>query len=54
MKKKEFFRNFIAIMLFGVVGVFISCAIISSGKQEILSVDSSPRACSEFRWQEGH
>jgi len=31
VKKKEFFRNFIAIMLFGVVGVFISFAIISTG-----------------------
>lgn len=31
VKKKQFFENFIAIMLFGVVGVFISFAIISSG-----------------------
>jgi sodium/hydrogen exchanger 8 len=31
VKKKEFFRNFIAIMLFGVVGVFISFGIISAG-----------------------
>ncbi|GLJ26876.1 hypothetical protein SUGI_0525420 [Cryptomeria japonica] len=31
VKKKQFFRNFIAIMLFGVVGVFISFAIISAG-----------------------
>lgn len=31
VKKKEFFRNFIAIMLFGIVGVFISFAIISVG-----------------------
>jgi len=31
VKKKEFFRNFIAIMLFGVIGVFISFAVISTG-----------------------
>jgi sodium/hydrogen exchanger 8 len=31
VKKKQFFRNFIAIMLFGVVGVFISFGIISAG-----------------------
>lgn len=31
VKKKQFFENFIAIMLFGVVGVFISFAIISTG-----------------------
>jgi len=31
VKKKQFFRNFVAIMLFGVVGVFISFAIISAG-----------------------
>jgi sodium/hydrogen exchanger 8 len=31
VKKKQFFRNFAAIMLFGVVGVFISFAIISAG-----------------------
>jgi len=37
VKKKEFFRNFIAIMLFGVVGVFISFAIISTGMTCLLS-----------------
>ncbi|XP_068641489.1 sodium/hydrogen exchanger 4 [Aristolochia californica] len=31
VKKKQFFRNFLSIMLFGVVGVFISSAIISAG-----------------------
>jgi sodium/hydrogen exchanger 8 len=31
VKKKEFFRNFMAIMLFGVVGVFISFGIITAG-----------------------
>ena len=31
VKKKEFFRNFIAIMFFGVIGVFISFAVISTG-----------------------
>lgn len=35
MKKKQFFENFIAIMLFGVVGVFISFAIISTGMKEL-------------------
>lgn len=31
VKKKEFFRNFIAIIFFGVIGVFISFGIISTG-----------------------
>ncbi|KAF8410814.1 hypothetical protein HHK36_003351 [Tetracentron sinense] len=31
VKKKQFFHNFLTIMLFGVVGVFISSIIISSG-----------------------
>lgn len=31
VKKKQFFHNFVTIMLFGVVGVFISFAIISAG-----------------------
>eukprot|EP00249_Psilotum_nudum_P011862 c23429_g1_i3 orf=369-2054(+) len=31
VKKKQFFRNFVAIVLFGVIGVFISFAIISAG-----------------------
>ncbi|XP_020598453.1 sodium/hydrogen exchanger 4-like [Phalaenopsis equestris] len=33
VKKKQFFHNFVTIMLFGAVGVFISFAIISAGKQ---------------------
>lgn len=44
VKKKEFFRNFVAIMLYGVVGVFISFAIISAGKNFNLPVN-----CSDFR-----
>ncbi|KAJ9180167.1 hypothetical protein P3X46_008445 [Hevea brasiliensis] len=31
VKKKQFFRNFITIMLFGAVGTLISCCIISIG-----------------------
>lgn len=31
VKKKQFFHNFLPIMLFGVVGVFISSVIISAG-----------------------
>ncbi|KAH1121181.1 hypothetical protein J1N35_004341 [Gossypium stocksii] len=31
VKKKQFFQNFITIMLFGVVGVFISTSIITAG-----------------------
>ncbi|KAK1274614.1 Sodium/hydrogen exchanger 4 [Acorus gramineus] len=31
VKKKQFFRNFLTIMLLGIVGVFISSAIISAG-----------------------
>jgi hypothetical protein len=46
VKKKEFFRNFMAIMLFGVVGVFISFGIITAGTYtwpccDILSLFSS-------------
>jgi len=37
VKKKEFFRNFVAIMLYGVVGVFISFAIISAGSWYLFS-----------------
>lgn len=32
MKKKQFFRNFMTIMLFGAVGTLISFSIISVGK----------------------
>jgi NhaP-type Na+/H+ or K+/H+ antiporter len=31
VKKKQFFRNFVTIMLFGAVGTIISCTIISLG-----------------------
>ncbi|XP_010270130.1 PREDICTED: sodium/hydrogen exchanger 4 isoform X2 [Nelumbo nucifera] len=31
VKKKQFFHNFLTIMLFGVVGVFVSSAIIAAG-----------------------
>ncbi|KAL4313430.1 hypothetical protein GQ457_01G006700 [Hibiscus cannabinus] len=31
VKKKQFFQNFITIMLFGVIGVFISSAIVTAG-----------------------
>ncbi|PON94140.1 Na+/H+ exchanger [Trema orientale] len=33
VKKKQFFQNFLTIMLFGVVGVFISAFIITSGSR---------------------
>ncbi|CAM6127734.1 unnamed protein product [Calypogeia fissa] len=36
VKKKQFFRNFLPIILFGVVGVFISFFIISAGTSLIL------------------
>ncbi|OVA09246.1 Na+/H+ exchanger [Macleaya cordata] len=36
VKKKQFFRNFSTIMLFGVIGVFISTAIISVGNIQVL------------------
>jgi len=32
VKKKQFFRNFVTIMLFGAVGTIISCTIISLGR----------------------
>ena len=31
MKKKQFFVNFITIMLFGAIGTLVSCSIISLG-----------------------
>ncbi|MBA0759346.1 hypothetical protein Gotri_022249, partial [Gossypium trilobum] len=31
VKKKQFFQNFITIMLFGVIGIFISTSIITAG-----------------------
>ena len=32
VKKKQFFRNFGAIMAYGIVGVFISFGVISAGE----------------------
>ncbi|CAN0897565.1 Sodium/hydrogen exchanger 2 [Linum grandiflorum] len=37
VKKKQFFRNFITIMLFGAVGTLISCCVISLGAIQIFS-----------------
>ncbi|CAN1838117.1 Sodium/hydrogen exchanger 2 [Linum perenne] len=37
VKKKQFFRNFITIMLFGAVGTLISCCVISLGATQIFS-----------------
>ncbi|CAL1382036.1 unnamed protein product [Linum trigynum] len=37
VKKKQFFRNFITIMLFGAVGTLISCFVISLGAIEFFS-----------------
>lgn len=34
MKKKQFFRNFMIIMLFGAVGTLISTVVISVGMQK--------------------
>lgn len=36
MKKKQFFVNFITIMMFGAVGTLISCAIITFGMYALL------------------
>lgn len=46
MKKKQFFRNFMTIMLFGAVGTLISFVIISAGMIEnsnvfILMIENS-------------
>ncbi|URE02390.1 Sodium hydrogen exchanger [Musa troglodytarum] len=35
VKKKQFFHNFLTILLFGVVGIFISFAIISAGSWKL-------------------
>ncbi|KAK3023680.1 hypothetical protein RJ639_043561 [Escallonia herrerae] len=35
VKKKQFFRNFITIMLFGAVGTLISCAVITFGVTQV-------------------
>ena len=41
VKKKQFFHNFLTIMLFGVIGVFISALIITSGISQIYSATNS-------------
>ena len=38
MKKKQFFRNFMTIMLFGAVGTLISFAVISLGNLSSLKL----------------
>lgn len=38
VKKKQFFRNFITIMLFGAVGTLISCGIISLGVTQFFKI----------------
>ena len=46
MKKKQFFRNFMTIMLFGAVGTLISFAIISLGTlNNIISLIVAALAC---------
>ncbi|KAL8119010.1 sodium/hydrogen exchanger 2-like [Apium graveolens] len=43
VKKKQFFRNFITIMMFGAIGTLVSCSIISFGVTKLfkrLGVDS--------------
>lgn len=35
VKKKQFFHNFFTIMMFGVIGVFISTFVITCGNDEI-------------------
>lgn len=41
MKKKQFFRNFFPIILYGIVGVFISTAIITAGEPSRSQQDES-------------
>lgn len=41
VKKKQFFVNFITIVLFGAVGTLISCTIIASGISIILHLSFS-------------
>ena len=46
VKKKQFFRNFMTIMLFGAVGTLISFAIISLGTlNNIISLIVPALAC---------
>lgn len=37
VKKKQFFHNFLTIMMFGVIGVFISSSIITAGNNRNLN-----------------
>ncbi|KAK6947014.1 Cation/H+ exchanger [Dillenia turbinata] len=37
VKKKQFFQNFLTIILFGVIGVFISSTIITAGNAKSTS-----------------
>lgn len=47
MKKKKFFHNFLTIMMFGVIGVFISVAIIVAGSHKSECIESL------FSWFDG-
>lgn len=38
VKKKQFFRNFITIMLFGAIGTLVSCGIISLGAKQFFKI----------------
>ncbi|XP_047340925.1 sodium/hydrogen exchanger 1-like [Impatiens glandulifera] len=38
VKKKQFFRNFITIMMFGAIGTIISCAVISLGTTQLFRI----------------
>lgn len=40
VKKKQFFHNFLTIMLFGVTGVFISSSIVAAGNSYIYTLGS--------------
>eukprot|EP00898_Chlorokybus_atmophyticus_P003337 jgi/Chlat1/4003/Chrsp26S04077 len=42
MKKKNFFRNFTRIMLFGVIGTFISVAVVATGSMILLPLLGLP------------
>ena len=57
VKKKQFFRNFGAIMTYGIVGVFISFGVISAGEGAAgLAGRMRVEDCSEGRrreWEDG-